>query len=337
MDIYATAAQTARTDLPAQPDLRDFVRFATLAANSHNTQPWHFRIAKDTVDILPDFSRRTPVVDPDDHHLFVSLGCAAENMVVAANACGRAAKASVEYDGDKNPFVRVTFARGEKSDGVLCDAIPKRQSTKTEYDGTPLADDALRALEAAAARTGVDVIMMTDRSRMDQALTFIQAGNSAQMNDPGFVKELKSWIRFSAKTAVRKADGLSGPAAGNPSSPDWLGPILFGLFFKEKAETRKLAKHLASSAGLAVFVAEEETPEGWIEVGRSFERFALTATSMGLCHAHVNMPVEVPSVRTEFAEWLGLNGRRPDLVIRFGRADPSPMSLRRAVDDVIIS
>jgi hypothetical protein len=27
--------------------------------------------------ILPDLSRRCPAVDPDDHHLFVSLGCAA--------------------------------------------------------------------------------------------------------------------------------------------------------------------------------------------------------------------------------------------------------------------
>ncbi|MGH1559991.1 hypothetical protein ACRAWD_24530 [Caulobacter segnis] len=30
------------------------------------------------IEILPDLSRRTPVVDPDDHHLFVSLGCALE-------------------------------------------------------------------------------------------------------------------------------------------------------------------------------------------------------------------------------------------------------------------
>ena len=38
--------------------------------------------------IEPDLTRRTPVVDPDDHHLFVSLGCATENLVQAALANG---------------------------------------------------------------------------------------------------------------------------------------------------------------------------------------------------------------------------------------------------------
>lgn len=42
----------------AYPDL---VRQATLAASSHNTQPWKFRLLADGIDILPDFSRRRPV------------------------------------------------------------------------------------------------------------------------------------------------------------------------------------------------------------------------------------------------------------------------------------
>src|SRR5579864_940329 len=66
----------------APPDIHDVIRCATLAANSHNTQPWRFRIGERSIDVLPDFSRRTPAVDPDDHHLFVSLGCAATNLAV---------------------------------------------------------------------------------------------------------------------------------------------------------------------------------------------------------------------------------------------------------------
>ena len=262
MDKYTQVASRVREDLPAEPSLRDFVRFATLAANSHNTQPWKFRIAENTVDILPDFTRRTPVVDPDDHHLYVTLGCATENLVIAANAHGRPAKTTVQRDAAGDFFIRITLGHGERRDGTLCDAIPMRQSTKSEYDGTPLSAAELHRLEECAAREGVDVLLITERRRLDQALKLIQAGNSAQMDDPDFVDELKSWIRFSAKTSIKKADGLSGPSTGNPSSPDWLGSILFKLMFKKKTENRKLAKQLASSAGLAVFVAEDETPEG---------------------------------------------------------------------------
>ncbi|MFM9887270.1 MAG: Tat pathway signal protein, partial [Burkholderiales bacterium] len=60
----------------------DLVRYATLAASSHNTQPWTFKIEPGRIAILPDLSRRCPAVDPDDHHLYASLGCAAENLLL---------------------------------------------------------------------------------------------------------------------------------------------------------------------------------------------------------------------------------------------------------------
>jgi hypothetical protein len=74
MDNYKDTAESTRTAIRNDADLADMIRYATLAANGHNTQPWKFQIKNSTVTILPDFSRQTPVVDPDDHHLFASLG-----------------------------------------------------------------------------------------------------------------------------------------------------------------------------------------------------------------------------------------------------------------------
>ena len=86
---YERAAESTWTHAPGQPALmKELVRYASLAPSSHNTQCWKFRIGERTVSILPDFARRCPAVDPDDHHLFVSLGCAAENLNQAALAKG---------------------------------------------------------------------------------------------------------------------------------------------------------------------------------------------------------------------------------------------------------
>lgn len=63
--------------------MHDLVRQAPLAPSSHNTQCWRFRIAEKSIAIAPDLSRRCPAVDPDDHHVFVSLGCATESRVRA--------------------------------------------------------------------------------------------------------------------------------------------------------------------------------------------------------------------------------------------------------------
>lgn len=48
------------------PLAHDIIRYATLAANGHNKQRWWFRLDSKRIDIIPDFFRRTPVVDPDD-------------------------------------------------------------------------------------------------------------------------------------------------------------------------------------------------------------------------------------------------------------------------------
>ncbi len=41
-------------------------------------------------------------------------------------------------------------------------------------------------------------------------------------------------------------------------------------------------------------------------------------------------------MRTEFASFLGIGNRRPDLVVRFGRGPKLPASLRRPVQAVLI-
>jgi nitroreductase len=43
MQDYAADIAPLRAPLHASPALRDLIRFATLAANSHNTQAWRFR------------------------------------------------------------------------------------------------------------------------------------------------------------------------------------------------------------------------------------------------------------------------------------------------------
>src|SRR5260370_12004875 len=88
MKEYNATVATMRATLRQAPTMRDIIAYATLAASGHNTQPWRFRLSEGLIEILPDLSRRTPVVDPDDHHLFASLGCAAENLALAAAARG---------------------------------------------------------------------------------------------------------------------------------------------------------------------------------------------------------------------------------------------------------
>jgi hypothetical protein len=327
---YDATARTLRAGLSTRPELKDAIRLACLAANGHNTQPWRFRVTDVDVGISPDLSRRTPVVDPDDHHLYVSLGCAAENLAIAASSAGWPGELLFE-DG----AMRFVFTAGASRTDPLLAAIPKRQSTRADFDGRNVAPADLAQLENAATEPGVRMILVTDRAEIGRIRDLVLAGNDVQMHDAAFLAELKHWLRFNPRAAMAGGDGLYAAASGNPVLLDWLGPHLFDLFVTAKSERDRYAKQMDSSAGLAVFVGDDADPLHWMKVGRACQRFALTATSLGLKHAFVNQPVEVASFRPALATQVGEPGKRPDLVMRFGYGPTLPYSLRRSVDDVL--
>ena len=327
---YEEVARLARTPLRASPRDRELVRFATLAANSHNSQPWTFTAATNKIIIAPDVTRRCPAVDPDDHHLFVSLGCAAENLVVAASAFGLRATPLVD---DDRIVIDLEPASCERS--ALAEAISVRQSTRAKFDGRPVTSDALRLLESACREPGVSVLIMTDRARILNIIDYVLQGNSAQMHDKAFMAELVSWMRFSEADALSTMDGLFSRASGNPALPGWIARPLLPLVFTESGENAKYREHIESSAGVAILVGDTNDKAHWMAVGRACQRFGLQATALGLKYAFVNQPVEVPALRTQFASFLGIGERRPDIVMRFGTGPDLPMSLRRPPQQVM--
>jgi hypothetical protein len=333
LDEYEAAVAVTRAALRQTPEMAGFIRYATLAPSGHNTQPWTFRAEGDRITLLPDFSRRTPVVDPDDHHLFVGLGCAAENLALSCAARGRPGEP--RYEAANDGSVVLDFKQGAASASPLFDAIPKRQSSREEYDGKPVSSADLQILTKAAAVPGVDLVLISERAQIDRVGDLIVAGNSAQMADRAFVSELRHWMRFSPRDALAKGDGLFSATTGNPIFPAWLGPTFFDLAFRAASENDKYARQMASSPGVAVFVGQREDHEHWVLAGRSGQRFGLQATALGLKYAFVNQPVEVARLRPELAGLIGLKGRRPDLVMRFGYGQAMPYSARRPVADVL--
>lgn len=362
--------------------VRALVHYATLAPSSHNTQCWRFRADGGSLVISPDLSRRCPVVDPDDHHLYASLGCAAENVVQAAPAFGRTATVAFDSgggggggcDGDRgvgggiggrggvggeggggggvggggddasglrngapHGRLRIDLSASDAVPSDLFEAIPRRQCTRAAYDGTPLSVEELELLQAAGTGDGVRVLLTSDPDVAETVVDHVTRGNTEQMRDRAFVRELKRWIRFSDNEAVRTRDGLSGRASGRPSAPRWFAAPLFRLFARTGPANEAYARQIRSAAAVAVLVSETDDPQHWVEAGRSYQRLALQATALGIRNAFVNQPVEDSRRRARFAQALGLDGHRPDLVVLLGRGPELPRSLRRPVDDVLDS
>jgi hypothetical protein len=130
-------------------------------------------------------------------------------------------------------------------------------------------------------------------------------------------------------------DGLFSAASGNMTFPSWLAGPLLKVFFTEASENKKYREQIESSAGVAVIFTESDDRRHWVAAGRACQRFALQATALGLKYAFVNQPVEVQRLRQQFASFLGIGARRPDLVLRFGKGPELPKSLRRPPEQVM--
>ena len=324
---------TAKSPLQTR-EFNYLVHYATLAANSHNTQPWLFSQAGNTVIIRPDMTRATPAADPDYHHLYASLGCAAENLSLAAMAVGNSTSVTFGTDGEGS--VEIDRVAGNTGRDGLFDAILERQCTRSEYDGRQVGTGEIGQLEKAARMDGCRLVIIPDRDRIEQLLALAISANTVQVTDAKFAEELKRWLRFNGAQAAETRDGLYSACTGNPSLPPFLGRIMFDLLFAPGSENDKLAKQVRSSSGLAVFVTENDDRAHWVQSGRCYQRFALQATALGIRHAFVNQLVDIPTVRTEFSRLLGLADQRADLVVRYGYAPAMPRSLRRPVNEVIV-
>jgi hypothetical protein len=312
----------------------ELVRYATLAANGHNTQPWKFAVQDNAIEIHPDYSRELKIVDPDHRELWISLGCALENLLVAARAGGFAPE--VTYP-DSAEFIRVALTPDTPQSNPLFDAIPLRQNTRSEYDGQLIKTADFDQVQALPLEPGVSTHFITNPGgEMETVLEYVNQGNLSQYADPAFVDELIYWLRFNTKEALSSMDGLFSKCSGNPEVPRWLGQMFVGST-KPQQQADIDAKKLHSSPAAVIIASETDDKTMWVRTGQVYERLALKTTSLNIKSAFLNQPIEVKEIRSQFQNAIGLGAFMPQLLVRLGYAEAMPRSLRRPVEQVIVT
>ena len=118
------------------------VRAAILAASPHNTQPWLFKITDSSIELHIDTQRNVGTLDPYLREEHIGMGCALENLMLAAPANGYAAAAAL-LPGKLGPIpaepkpqllARVNLASGKREENELYNAIPRRHTNRGPYD-----------------------------------------------------------------------------------------------------------------------------------------------------------------------------------------------------------
>ena len=232
--------------------LRSLVSAATRAPSGHNTQPWHFTAKDDEIVISPDYSRELPAVDGNRRELFISLGCAAENLCLQASVLGYATEALL--DGNN---IRLRLQASEQiTADPLAAYINQRQTNRSMYNGSPIPERSLQAIPLQPSADGIKIHLFSRQSETFRLLTeAVIQGNAAQMADPAFKTELLSWIRFNKKHAEHSNDGVSYAALGAPNLPRWLSEPIVKLMLNAETQNKADRKKISVSSHLALITS----------------------------------------------------------------------------------
>ncbi len=313
----------------------EVMRYATLAPSHRNAQPWMMHVLDGELFIHPDFTRRVPGVDVEDESLFMGLGCAAENAGVAARALGL--RGDVTFHPAGRGGLKIDLGAAHRIEpSALFHAIPKRHSAPGAYEQRSPCVAELAPLQRCGADLGVDIVLVTDRPRIERLAALLEAAHRIRGADPALRAELKAWTRFTEHEVLQRRDGLFTRCSGAHAAARWLGQSLEDRLLSGPSSGVRAAERARASGGFVVLIGAGREPRHWVQVGRACERVLLHATALNMRTAVINEPIEIRATRLELAAELGSHSRLPGALIRFGYGAAGLASLRRPLGQVMV-
>lgn len=341
--------------------LRGLMRTAVLAASAHNTQPWLACIATDRIELYADLRRHLGAMDPFRREMHLSLGCALENLVIAARAQGYAAQVSLKPGSlrdagqvdERSHVATVALSAGRAETSRLLAAVPRRHTNRGPYDpDRAVPADAIERLASLAKdQPSLRLFILTDRAaRADFASATVDA-TRAIIDDTEMIRDSDAWFRMSADEIALHRDGPTLDAAGLSPAVTFVAKLLPAPSPERShavwlARTRDVQLATAGFVGL-IAVRGLYDREQAIQAGRLWQRLHLQATLMGLAMQPINQLPEMVDRELQLsraaatakvvAALTGGSEWRPTFAFRGGFPTQSASaSPRRTLDAAII-
>jgi nitroreductase len=283
------------------------VRAAILAASPHNTQPWLFKITDSAIELHIDTQRNVGALDPYLREEHIGMGCALENLMLAAQANGYAATAELEpgklgpipTEPEAQLLARVSLASGKREESELYNAIPRRHTNRGPYDPhraiTPDFVDALQQLTDGYG--DVKLFLFTAEADRKKIAEISSAANAEIYSDPDVQHGSERWIRTKWSSVQKYRDGLTIDAFGLPPVATAIAKMVTPRMLRWAASrsTNNGYANLMLSAPLIGFIAVRDryAQEQCLQTGRIWQRVHLLATARGIAARPCNEAVEM--------------------------------------------
>ena len=286
----------------AKEKLTFLLRYAILAPSSHNSQPWKFEVQDNAIRVFADDDRWLRVADPDKRELFISLGCAIENLLIAAEHFGYQHQVNYFPEGEDDLAAVISLSLHqdeEKSrDPDLFAQIPHRYTNHQLYEDKPIPDDDMAQIYECVFEDGFWLFSTSEgpyplymESELRQLIDdLITRADAIQLTDEAYKRELAEWI--------------GRGAFGNPWLMAKIGQLAVTYLNISKGQTKKDSEMLLSAPALVALVSRSDDRESQLKAGQIFERIALTASKLKIAIHPMSQILEVPEIKSELRDLL---------------------------------
>jgi nitroreductase len=321
--------------LPHDNTIRTAIALATRAPSVHNTQPWLFRLGRETVHLYADPSRQLLSTDPQGRDLLMSCGAALHHLRVAFAALGwKCVVHRLPNPDEPDHLAAIELVAVEITDGAVRAAgmIDRRHTDRRRYSSLRPSDQLLATLTRRCAGEDVDlrpVVSATNRKRLILAS---QEAVVLQANDPDCLAELWAWsgMHVGATSGVPAASIPRAPAREDmPARPFWGGELI------QPDE----AGHEPDGEVLAVLGTVEDDRLARLRTGEALSAVLLAATEFGLASCPLSHVFEVGVTREFVYRQILGQALHPQVLVRLGWPPVSGAPLlptpRRPIDEVV--
>jgi hypothetical protein len=277
--------------------------------------------------LFADKSRWLKVADADQRELHISVGCALENMLVAAWHFGYAPRLmyfpdSTEPDCVASIFLPLPHETGGRGP-ELFEAITRRHTNHKVYDARPITESIQKRLNDSCAESGMSLFLTGDSEIKRKVDELIGRADALQFANPPFRDELGYWI----------GEGVFG----TPWLISKLGQLAVTHLNMGKSTAKKDSELLMSAPILGLICSTDNDRVTQVKVGQVFERIYLSAAVEALSLQPISQLCQVPEIKAELARLVPQQGLHPQQPFRLGYAEAEKAHTpRRTVEDVLV-
>ncbi|SCF29809.1 Nitroreductase [Micromonospora viridifaciens] len=307
--------ETPAGERPLTTALAEAAGMAGHAPSVHNTQPWHWTVLPDTLELRVARERQLTAMDPAGRLLAISCGTALHHARVALAAEGWTPVVERMPDPAQPDLVaRLTGMRHTGADPEamhLVQCMRVRHTDRRPVSDEPVPAAALAEIDRAAAREGVHLQVLDDAQKIQLASAAQQAAK-VEAADPRLREELAYWT-----TRADTGAGLP-PEVLPETAPQTTVPARdFG-----RSGTLPVGPGHDRAAVYAILWDTEDEPDSWLRAGEALSAAWLTATRLGVSLVPLSGVVEVDGTRQALRQILSGLGF-PYISMRLGIADPT--------------